>query len=167
MLFSGLNLLKPLLKPAAIRRLSRLWMPLGNKITIIGAGMIGCELAVFLAERGRKVTIVETGNLIAPEMPLPMKWRTEAELERLGVTVLTEVSLEEIKSNGLVVVFKNGNKKTLPSDNVIIASGAEPDLSLAEKLQGQVKEIYLAGDCSKLSFIKDAIADGTRIGSII
>ena len=42
--------------------------------------MIGCELAVFLAERGRKVTIVETGDQIAPEMPLPMKWRIEAEL---------------------------------------------------------------------------------------
>jgi 2,4-dienoyl-CoA reductase (NADPH2) len=142
-------------------------MPLGNKITIIGAGMIGCELAVFLAERGRKVTVVETGNQIAPEMALPMKWRTEFEMERLGVTLLTEVSLDKIRSSGLNIVSKDGSKKTLQSDNIIIATGAEPDSSLAEKLQDKAKEVYFAGDCSKLGFIKEAVADGTRIGSMI
>lgn len=166
-LITGLKIFQAALKPPVIRRFSRLWMPLGNKITIIGAGMIGCELAVFLAERGRKVTVVEAGNQIAPEMALPMKWRTEFEMERLGVTLLTEVSLDKIRSSGLNIVSKDGSKKTLQSDNIIIATGAEPDSSLAEKLQDKAKEVYFAGDCSKLGFIKEAVADGTRIGSMI
>ncbi len=165
MLNSTLKFFRPIFTAAAVRRFSLIWMPLGKRITIIGAGMIGCELAVFLAERGRKVTIIETGNQIAPEMALPMKWRIESELEKLAVTILTEVELEEINPRALAVVLKDGNKYTLRSDNIIIASGAEPDPSLAEKLQGKAKEVYLAGDCSKLSFIKDAIADGAKIGS--
>lgn len=167
-LVPALTLLKAIFTPAAVRRLTRLWMPLGRNIAILGGGMIGCELAIFLAERGRKVTIIEMSDQIATEMPLPMKWRTEADLARLGVTIFTEVELQEIRSNSLAIVTKEGSQKILSSDNIIVASGAEADGSLAGKMQvQQAGEIYYTGDCCKLGFIKDAIAEGSRIGSTI
>jgi thioredoxin reductase len=96
-----------------------------------------------------------------------MKWRIVEELERRRVDIMTEIQLDEINSRGLVIISKAGIKKLLISDNIIIATGAEPDKSLFDTLQGKAKEILLAGDCNKLSYIKDSVADGARIGSLI
>lgn len=53
--------------PDRLRRLSRLWMPVGRRVTVIGGGLVGVELAAFLAERGRKVTLLEACR----SQPLP------------------------------------------------------------------------------------------------
>ena len=47
--------------PAAMERLTRVWMPVGKRVVVIGGGLEGCQLAEFLTKRGRKVTIVESG----------------------------------------------------------------------------------------------------------
>ena len=49
---------------ATLRRLTRIWMPLGKKVVIIGGGIQGCELAEFLIKRGRKVTIVDSADAL-------------------------------------------------------------------------------------------------------
>ena len=43
----------------------------GHRVLIIGGGMIGCELADFLGERGHAVTILE----MRPEVAQDMEWR--------------------------------------------------------------------------------------------
>ena len=45
----------------AIQNLSRLWMPLGKRVAIVGGGLVGLELAEFLVDRGRQVTVLEEG----------------------------------------------------------------------------------------------------------
>ena len=47
-----------------LRRLSYLWMPVGRRVAIVGGGLVGLELAEFLAERGRDVTVVEAGEKV-------------------------------------------------------------------------------------------------------
>ncbi|MCP4716410.1 MAG: FAD-dependent oxidoreductase, partial [Deltaproteobacteria bacterium] len=42
-----------------VRTLSKIWMPLGNTVVIIGGGLVGIEMAEFLTDRGRNVTVVE------------------------------------------------------------------------------------------------------------
>ena len=46
----------------AIQGLSKLWMPLGKRVVIIGAGLVGLELAEFLLDRGREVTVLDPGT---------------------------------------------------------------------------------------------------------
>ena len=47
--------------------LSKIWMPLSKNITIIGGDLVGLELAEFLIERGRKVTVLEPADLSGSE----------------------------------------------------------------------------------------------------
>jgi 2,4-dienoyl-CoA reductase-like NADH-dependent reductase (Old Yellow Enzyme family)/NADH dehydrogenase FAD-containing subunit len=153
--------------PQLVRWLSRFWMPLGKRVAVMGGGMVGCELAVFLAERGRIVTILESSDQLAPEMSLPLKWITLDKLQRNGVITLTEVKYEEITPRGVRIQSKDGTRKMLAADTIVVAAGTEPDREIQVAFQGKAPEIYLAGDCSKMSFIRDSIAEGARISSVI
>src|SRR5690606_1644750 len=45
--------------PQAVRQASKLWMPVGDRVVIVGGELVGLELAEFLHERGRKVTVID------------------------------------------------------------------------------------------------------------
>jgi 2,4-dienoyl-CoA reductase-like NADH-dependent reductase (Old Yellow Enzyme family)/thioredoxin reductase len=163
----GRWLLRAFNSPSAIRRLSRLWMPLGREVVIIGGGLVGCELAGFLGERGRKVTVLEEGDQLAAEMPLPQKWILMAQLERLGTSLLTGVKCQEITSQGVRIPTGDGASRVIAAGSVIIAAGTEPDPGMLKAFEGSAPEIYVAGDCSKICLIKDSIADGARVGTAL
>lgn len=67
-------ILRNLKKPTMLRRLAGLWMPLGKKVAIIGGDFVTCELAEFLVNRGRQVTILAGQQELAVELAIPSKW---------------------------------------------------------------------------------------------
>ncbi|MDD5702539.1 MAG: FAD-dependent oxidoreductase [Dehalococcoidales bacterium] len=167
MILLGSRLFGSLASPGTVRRLSGIWMPLGKRVAVMGGGMVGCELAVFLAERGRKVTVLETADQVAPEMSLPLRWITLEKMERNQVTVLTEVKYEEVVPRGVNILLKDGSRQTVHADTVILAVGSEPEKDLLKAYEGKAPEVYLAGDCGKLSYIKDSVAEGNRLGNTV
>ena len=50
------------LSPRTLRQLTNIWMPIGKKVVIMGGRIQGIQLAGFLADRGRQVTVVDTGS---------------------------------------------------------------------------------------------------------
>ena len=122
------------LTPAMVRQLTKLWMPLGKRVVIIGGDLVGCELAEFLAERGKTVTVLESGKSMAPEMAIPLKWRLMDQLRQMGVAMLTRVKYEEITPDGVVITDKEGKRQTIAADTVILAAGVKPNLEGAKKL---------------------------------
>jgi 2,4-dienoyl-CoA reductase (NADPH2) len=152
-----------LLNPSRIRHLAKLWMPLGKKVTVVGGDLASCELALFLAKRGRKVTVLESGPEIAPETG--MKRRTEL-VNSLGeerVTVLIGVRYEEINSDGVVTTTNEAGRQIIETDTVILAGNVEPDSTLFQAMQGRVSDIYAAGECTGMGLIRKAIADAAGI----
>jgi 2,4-dienoyl-CoA reductase-like NADH-dependent reductase (Old Yellow Enzyme family) len=67
-------LMPGLLSVPSLRRLTGYWMPLGKRVAIIGGDMVACELAKFLVERGREVTILESSTDMAIEMAIGRRW---------------------------------------------------------------------------------------------
>ena len=135
----------------------------GNRVVVIGGGMVGCETAEFLVEKGKKVTVTE----VAPEMVLAVgpTLRTFF-LNRLlekGVTLLTEIRCDEVTPAGLVVTTKEGERKTIEADTIVLSVGSISDRKLYEEIKGKVSETYLVGDCVEPRTIRDAVADGFRI----
>ncbi|MGO1502649.1 MAG: FAD-dependent oxidoreductase, partial [Marinobacter sp.] len=59
----------------ALQGLSKLWMPLGKHVVIVGGGLVGLELAEFLIERGRTVTVLEPGVSLGSELAIVRRWR--------------------------------------------------------------------------------------------
>jgi 2,4-dienoyl-CoA reductase (NADPH2) len=149
------------------RELTRHWMPLGKRVAILGGGLVGIELAEFLAERGREVCVLEEQKTLAVEMAPPRRWRALHELRESGVVLLTEVGIEEINDDGVVYTSKAGEQRTLATDSVILAIGAQENRSLAEALRGLGYELHLIGDCSGVGYVEGAIMDAARIARAI
>lgn len=145
-------------RAAPLRALTRCWMPLGRRVVIVGGDLAGIELAEFLAERGRQVTVLEAGPEIAPEVG--MKRRTEHmdRLDRLGVPVNTGVDVERIEPD--VVVLARGAR--IAADSVILAGAVEADTTLADALNGRVPQVHAVGDCTGLGLIRKAVEEGAR-----
>jgi 2,4-dienoyl-CoA reductase (NADPH2) len=160
------NLLGVSDRMALTRELTRHWMPLGKRVAVIGGGLVGIELAEFLNERGREVTVLEEGSTLGKEMALPRRWRALYTLREHGVALLTDVQIEAITDAG-VVYAKNGARQTAPADSVILAAGTQDNRSLAESLSSLGTEVHLLGDCKGVGYIEGAIMDGARVARAI
>ena len=141
-----------------LRFLSKLWMPLSKNIIIIGGDLVGLELAEFLVARGRKVKVLEPTGSLGPNLSIVRRSRVVHLLKEHGVDLLTNVDIKEIRGQE-VFVHHEDMEKTLNMDQVIIALGANPNLSLSKMLSKINIRHTTIGDCASIGYIHGAIAD--------
>jgi NADPH-dependent 2,4-dienoyl-CoA reductase/sulfur reductase-like enzyme len=132
-----------------------------KKVIIAGGGMVGSEVAEFLAEQGNTVTIVEVLPRIAADMePLNRQGLLEALRER-NVTELTEHDILEVTDEGLRAFDGNSQKeKLIEGDWVVLAVGTKPVTELINALRGKVTQLFSAGDCCEPRTIMAAVYEG-------
>ena len=162
----GLPLVKPVLQrisPSAAAAFTRRWMPVGQNVVVIGGDLVAVELAEFLVERGRKVTMVSTERSMAPEMSIARRWRVLGGLRQHGVVMHNKARYEEFTDKGVVFSDKEKKTQTVPADTVVIAEGIKNNPGLFQALEGKLPELYQAGDCANVRLILGAIEDGARI----
>jgi pyruvate/2-oxoglutarate dehydrogenase complex dihydrolipoamide dehydrogenase (E3) component len=144
-------------------------LPPGESFLIIGGGSIGCEVAEYLAVKGKKVFIVEILDQIASDAESNARKLLVRRLEEAKVTTYTRSQVQKFEGHKATVVNEKGEILELPVDALVAAVGAVPTpLSLKgiEKIK-PAPEIYSIGDCRQPGKIMQAIHDGNRIGRII
>jgi 2,4-dienoyl-CoA reductase (NADPH2) len=149
--------------PGRLRRLARLWLPLGQQVAIVGADLAALELGEFLAAGGRSVTLLESGREIAPEVGMKRRSEHMDRLDRLGVSVHTRASVEQIASGGLRFLPDHGEPRWLEADSVLLAGRIEADTSLHDALASQGLPVHALGDCTGLGLIAKAVSDAARV----
>ncbi len=141
----------------------------GQETVIVGGGLVGCETALWLAQHGRKVTIVEALDKILA-VNGPLCHANKDMLERLvpynGVEVVTGAKVKSYRDGVLTAETADG-EKSLPCDSVILAVGYREEDSLYRQLEFEVPEIYLLGDARKVSNIMYAIWDAFEVANHI
>jgi pyruvate/2-oxoglutarate dehydrogenase complex dihydrolipoamide dehydrogenase (E3) component len=156
-----------------IRAVTKRWMPLGQRVAILGGGLVGVELAEFLRERDREVTVIEEGPDLAPEMAMPRRWRILYELREHGVRLMRNTRVMSIGPKSVEVVGESGESgpsgemETVPADSVILAIGTRANLELAESLESAGCEIHTIGDASGVGYIDGAMRDAARTARAI
>ena len=155
--------------PAKLREASRAYMPVGQHVVVIGGGLVGVELAEFLCERGRDVSVLEEGPTLAKEMAHPRRWRVLHELRTHGVRLVTGARNLEI---GDAAVYYERAKKdappvrdAVPADSVILASGLEPNPAPARSLREAGVPVIEIGDATGVGYIEGAVHSGWKAGS--
>lgn len=141
----------------------------GRETVVVGGGLVGCETALWLAQHGKKVTIVETlDGLMAANGPLCHANRDmlEALLPFQGVTVVTGAEVKCYR-NGVLSLAAAGRGREIPCDSVILAVGYREEDSLYRELEFDVPELYLLGDARKVSNIMYAIWDVFEVANHI
>lgn len=152
------------LTPRRLRLLSKIWMPVGQRVVIQGADLAALELAEFLAAAKRRVTVVTAGDRLAPEVGHKRRMEHMDNLDRLGVAVNTGVVSECITRTGVVIRPEPGTSREIAADTVILAGEVEPDTAFLDAVRDRVPEAYAVGDCTGLGLIRKAIEDAMRIG---
>jgi len=158
----GLGLLN---RAARIRRLSEHWLPLGRRVVIYGGGLVGVELAEFLAERGRQITLIEPGPTFGKELMMVRRWRIMDTLRRAGVRLLKQTELCEIFGDRVLYRTGTGQIQTVAADHVVLAIGAVPSgTELMAALRALCPEVRCIGDAAELGYIDGAINSAHRAG---
>jgi len=150
-----------------IRAATRVWMPLGKHIVIIGGELVGLELAEFLVHRGRQVTIIDEAARFGAGLHIVRRWRVLAQLREFGVAMLMRAKDIAIGESCVTYVNLNGQARTVGADHVIVAKGAVGDLGLADSLRAAGFDVQTAGDCRGIGYIEGAIADAARVAATI
>lgn len=148
----------------AIQNLSRVWMPLGKKVAIIGGGLVGVELAEFLVDRGREVVVLEEGPSLGRELSIVRRWRVLDTLRQHGVALHTKVNIDSIDEKAVRYTNAEGQAQTLAADSVVLAVGARPDDSLARALEAAGVPVSSVGDGAQIGYIEGAVKSGMLAG---
>jgi pyruvate/2-oxoglutarate dehydrogenase complex dihydrolipoamide dehydrogenase (E3) component len=134
----------------------------GKNILVVGGGMVGCEVAEFLEQQGKKVTIVEMLDRIAKDIGPTTAWVVRRRIKEKGITISSGTKLVGIDDDG-ITVEKEGKRESLNGDTVVLAVGLRSDNELRESLQGKVS-LHYAGDCVEVAKILEAIHGGFKVG---
>jgi len=132
-----------------------------ERVVVVGGGMIGAETAEFLAEKNKKVTVLEMLGRIGMDMVPMVISLLYSRLKKLGVVTITNAKVEEIMDNG-VVYEKDGKKQTVGADSVVLAVGSKPSVILMNALKGKVSELYAIGNAKEPCNVLEAIHEGSR-----
>jgi 2,4-dienoyl-CoA reductase (NADPH2) len=155
------------LSPKLLGQLTKIWMPIGKKVVIIGGGLQGCELAEFLVKHHREVTIVEAAETLGEGVPERKKHPLFRWLKNKGVTMIAGVKYEEITDRGLVITTREGARQTIAADTIVPAVPLKPNQELFRSLEGKAPEIYIIGDGNDPQVIIDAVAAGYRVAKAL
>lgn len=139
-----------------VRKATRAWMPLGDRVVIIGGELVGIELAEFLHERGRTVTVIEEAPRLGKGLTLVRRMRILSELAEHGVELCGGASEIAISKEAVHFTDAGGNARAAPADTVIVAQGATGDLSLAESLRAAGFAVTSIGDANGVGYIEGA-----------
>jgi 2,4-dienoyl-CoA reductase-like NADH-dependent reductase (Old Yellow Enzyme family) len=145
-----------------VRKATRAWMPVGSNVVIIGGELVGVELAEFLVERGRKVTVVDEMPRFGKGLTLVRRLRLLPELKEHGVTLAT--SAQDITIGPETVTWTDGEGQpcSAPADTVIVAKGAEGDLALADAMKAAGFNVHTVGDATGVGYIEGAMRGAAK-----
>jgi 2,4-dienoyl-CoA reductase-like NADH-dependent reductase (Old Yellow Enzyme family)/NADPH-dependent 2,4-dienoyl-CoA reductase/sulfur reductase-like enzyme len=141
----------------------------GKSAVVAGAGLTGCETALYLAQQEKKVTVIDMigEEEIAKDSPLAGKIALMDLLHQHGVEFRTEVELEEITDRGVNVIDKAQNRYEIVADTVVLSLGIRSRYETVKSLLGLAREVCVVGDCSSPRNLMAAIHDAFTVAAEI
>lgn len=150
-----------------------------DRLAVLGAGPIGCELAQAFMRLGSRTTLIARTAQIMPKEDRDAADIVQRQLEREGMTILTSASVLEARRDGaetVLIVDAPGGSLELRFDAVLVGVGRTPNLeglgleaagvsyersgiTVDDTLRTTNPRVYAAGDvCSKYKFTHAADA---------
>ncbi|HHT00727.1 MAG TPA: NAD(P)/FAD-dependent oxidoreductase, partial [Thiomicrospira sp.] len=134
---------------------------------VVGAGLLGLEIAKGLSRHGTKVTIVDVNAwVLYRQLNKTSAEKVQQFFEKQGIDVLSDCLIKEIVSDEadrLIGFHTAHSDEVFKCDTLVFATGSKPDIELAkqaklayatgivvnEYLQTSDDDIYAIGDCAE------------------
>lgn len=149
--------------------LSKIYLPIGKSVVVVGSDLKGLEAAEFLIKRGRKVTIVDEAEAPGEGMNIYLMMKLMPWYASKGVEILNGVKYGEINAKGIVVTTKEGQRRAIDAETVMIIEKDQKNVELYEKVKGLAPEVHLIGDAKedKNAWYAGSVHAGARTGVAI
>lgn len=149
--------------PDVMHALDTYWDPekVGEKVAMIGGGLVGCETALNLAALGKSVTLVEMMDRLAVDATESHRIALFGMMDKAVITSHKGMKGIEITSKGIKVVDRDGSEKFIEADTVVYAVGMEANSESAFALcDAAPKQYFIVGDCASPGKVKQAVHEG-------
>jgi len=131
----------------------------GDHAVILGGGEVGCETALYLLKKGKRVTILEMCWRIADNLIENVRSSLMEELEKAEAEMIPGALVTAISGNR-VNYMEDGKELKLEGDTIVLAMGAKPENHLYYDLSNKVLNLYLIGDAKEPRQIMEAVSEG-------
>jgi NADPH-dependent 2,4-dienoyl-CoA reductase/sulfur reductase-like enzyme len=138
----------------------------GGPYLVVGAGLVGCETADLLSDRGEKVTLVEILPEIACDADKDTKAYFDIRFQNKGVMIHTGATLTGIEGKR-AIIHQGLEDIPIETETVVFSVGAKPDDLLYEQFKSLGIDAIKVGDCLKPRRILDSVAEGFEAGNRI
>lgn len=150
--------------PELVRQVTKVWLPMGKNVVVIGGSLVGLELSEFLAERGRKVTLLHESQQLGLPLAMPRRWTAVKDSEEHGVEIHRNVKVDRITPNS--VEWTEGDKVcSAPADMVVYADGTTSAAPVADELRAAGFSVDVVGDAGKVEYIHGAIHSSWKVAT--
>ena len=96
-----------------------------GKLTVIGGGVIGLEMAAYYAAVGSQVTVIEMQDHIAGNTDLQISRLLQKQLEEKGISFLLQHKCLEIKPGKVLAQAPDGSPVEIEADKVLLSIGRQ------------------------------------------
>jgi 2-enoate reductase len=140
----------------------------GDKVLIVGGHSTGVETAVYLAEQGKRVVVVEMEGSLVSDISHDAVLALMDKLAKLDTTTMTDTLVTRIEKKGgkLDVHLKRYGMESVLSgfDSVVLAAGVVPENEIALELRQRLGEVFVVGDCDAAGDFRKAVLEGADVG---
>lgn len=132
---------------------------LGQKVVILGGGLVGSECAIYLDGLGKDVTIVEMKEDWAADSYFMHKNAMKIYMRDSNIKIHVNTTAKTITDKGLVCQTPEG-ELVIPADNILLAAGMKADRKAAESFYNAAPRVFETGDCIKAGRVVEAVTTG-------
>ena len=147
--------------------------PVGERVVVIGGRTVGISTALYLAQQGKKVSVV-TRSKIAKGFHHNAKQAIFEYLIKNDVRLFPDYVADSITDRGVNIWWNSGEPSVkddvfsfIPADTIVLAVGAVSENKLESEIKQQVGEVYVIGDAAGKRSIFAAVRGGTEVGGKI
>jgi len=128
-------------------------------VVIIGGGLVGLDLAEFLAGPETQVTVMEMMKHVGQELEWNVKKMKLKALKEKGITILTESKVIRIEEGSVLFRDSQGTERSIKADTVVSAVGSNPYNPFEGELRDMGFRVTCVGDCKEPRGIAEAVSD--------
>ncbi|MCR5516441.1 MAG: FAD-dependent oxidoreductase [Lachnospira sp.] len=128
----------------------------GDEVVILGGGLAGSECAIHLGQEGKKVSIVEMRDSLAPDANVRHRPLLLQQIDKY-VDVHTGLKAVKVTADGVECEDKDGKAVFVKGSSVICALGQRSRTNVVEELRDCAPFVRVIGDAAKVSTITNAV----------
>jgi len=144
-------------------------LELGNKVLVVGGGLVGTEVACWLSSKGKNVVIVEVLPEICNDVPPVPMYFLKQKIDEYGIEIYTDAEIKGLNKNKANLKLVDQEIEINDIDSIIFATGAICNNELYQELSSLNPDltVKLIGDADNPGRIKDAVNNAFDIAITI